>query len=175
VTLEAPLRPSEATQIKQRALSGFLRRIGVTDLLVITWAVLGAEVLRFGSDAVEATLPGRAETSLDERYTAFSIALIIAWAFMLRVHGAYDKRLLGHGPEEYKAVATASFRLFGVLTVISYVLQLDIARGYVAMAMPAGLIGLLLGRWLWRKWLRLHRVQAAPGPGPAVVVGAGGR
>jgi len=159
VTLEAPLRPSEATQIKQRALSGFLRRIAITDIVVITWAVLGAEVLRFGSKAVEATLPGSAETSMDTEYTVFSIALIVAWVFMLRVHGTYDKRLLGHGPEEYKALATASFRLFGVVTVISYVLRLDVARGYVAIAMPAGMIGLLLALWLWRKWLTLHRTQ----------------
>ena len=39
---------------------------------------------------------------------------------MPRLHGAYDRRLLGHGPEEYKVIATASFRLFAVLT-ISYV------------------------------------------------------
>ena len=159
MTLEAPLRPSEATQVKQHALSGFLRRIAITDLLVITWAVFGAEVLRFGSNAVEATLPGSDDTNLNSRYTAFSIALIVAWVFMLRVHGTYDKRLLGHGPEEYKALATASFRLFGVVTVISYVLKIDLARGYVAIAMPAGMIGLLLGRWLWRKWLTLHRTQ----------------
>lgn len=63
--MEAPLRPSLATQIKQRALPGFLRRIAITDIRVITWAVLGAEVLRFGSNAVKATLPASAETSID--------------------------------------------------------------------------------------------------------------
>jgi len=92
-------------------------------------------------------------------YSAFSVVLIVAWVLMLRLHGAYDQRLLGHGPEEYRAVATASFRLFGVVALISYVLRLDLARGYVAVAMPAGMIGLLLGRWLWRQWLTLHRAK----------------
>jgi exopolysaccharide biosynthesis polyprenyl glycosylphosphotransferase len=78
---------------------------------------------------------------------------------MLRLHGAYDRRLLGHGPEEYKVVATASFRLFALVAIASYVLRLDVARGYVAMAMPAGMIGLLVARWLWRKWLTMHRAQ----------------
>src|SRR5665811_2118824 len=76
-----------------------------------------------------------------------------------QVHGSYDHRLLGHGSEEYKAVATASFWLFGMLAVVSYVLRLDVARGYVAMALPAGMIGLLVSRWLWRTWLTLHRAQ----------------
>ena len=78
---------------------------------------------------------------------------------MLRVHGAYDRRLLEHGPEEYKVVATASFRLFALVAITSYGLRLDVARGYVAMAMPAGMIGLLVARWLWRKWLTMHRAQ----------------
>ena len=158
MTLASRLRPDQHTQSKERALSGFLRRIAITDILVVTWAVFGAELIRFGSDAVSASLPG-ADTSPNMWYTAFSVGLIVAWVLMLRVHGAYDKRLMGHGPEEYKAVATASFWLFGVVTVISYLLRLDVARGYVAMAMPAGMIGLLLGRWLWRKWLALHRAQ----------------
>jgi exopolysaccharide biosynthesis polyprenyl glycosylphosphotransferase len=46
-----------------------------------------------------------------------------------------------------------------VVTVVSYLLHLDLARGYVAMAMPAGMIGLLVSRWLWRKWLGLYRAQ----------------
>jgi len=158
MTLTAHLRPDQHTRSKQKALSGFLRRIAITDFLVVTWAVLGAEVIRFGSDPVEAALPG-AEHSPDTWYTAFSAGLIVAWVLMLRLHGAYDQRLLGHGPEEYKAVSTASFQLFGVVAVISYVLRLDLARGYVAIAMPAGMIGLLLGRWLWRRWLTLHRAK----------------
>jgi exopolysaccharide biosynthesis polyprenyl glycosylphosphotransferase len=159
VTLAAPLRSDSSTENKERALSGFLRRIAITDILVVTWAVLGAELIRFGADAVQATLPGSAETSSYTRYTAFSVALIVAWVLMLRVHAAYDKRLLGHGPEEYKAVAAASLRLFGVVTFTSYVLKLDIGRGYVALALPAGMFGLLLSRWIWRKGLTMHRAK----------------
>src|ERR1035437_5308993 len=159
MSLTTHLRPDQSTQNKPRALSGFMRRIAITDILVITWAGLGAGLIRFGADAVQATLPGSAEPSPNQWYTAFSVALIVAWVLMLRVHGVYDKRLLGHGPEDYKAVATASFRLLAVVTVISYLLRLDLARGYVALALPAGIIGLLLARWLWRKWLTLYRAK----------------
>ena len=139
-------------------MPGFLRRLAITDLLVVAWAVLGAELIRFGTHPIQALLPGAAETS-DQRYTAFSAVLIVTWVLMLRLHGAYDHRIMGHGSEEYKAITTATFRLFGVLTVVSYLLNLSIARGYVAMAMPSGMLGLLLSRWLWRKWLTLHRAQ----------------
>ena len=159
MTLRTPHRLDHSTEISERALSSLIRRMGITDLLVIIWAVLGAQLIRFGPDAAGATLPGVQHISLASTYTFFSTVLVGAWLLILRIHGAYDQRLLGHVPEEYKAVATASFRLFGVLAAVSYVLRLDVARGYVAMALPAGMIGLLLSRWFWRRWLTLHRVQ----------------
>jgi len=158
MTLAAPLRTNQPALERQRALPGFLRRVAITDLLVVAWAVLGAQLIRFGTHPVQALLPGGAETS-DQGYTAFSAVLIAVWVLMLRLHGAYDHRIMGHGAEEYKAVTMATFRLFGVLTAVSYLLNLSIARGYVALALPSGLIGLLVGRWLWRKWLTLHRAH----------------
>jgi exopolysaccharide biosynthesis polyprenyl glycosylphosphotransferase len=144
---------------RQRAVAGLIQRIGLTDLLVIIWAVMGAQLIRFGRSAAQATLSAEQGASFELGYTLFSVVLIGVWVLMLNVHGSHDHRLLGHGPEEYKAVATASFWLFGGLAVVSYVLRLDVARGYVAMALPAGMIGLLVSRWLWRKWLTLHRAQ----------------
>jgi exopolysaccharide biosynthesis polyprenyl glycosylphosphotransferase len=159
MTLATRLRPDRSTQRKKDVLSGFLRRVAVADLLVIIWAVLGAQLIRFGPGPVNAILPGVAATSVHVKYTAFTAVLVGAWVLMLRIHGAYDHRLLGHGPEEYKAVATASLRLFALVAVVSYLMRLDLARGYVALALPAGTIGLLVARWLWRKWLSLHRAQ----------------
>jgi len=159
-----------STARKQDALSGFMRRVGMTDLLVIIWAVLGAQLIRFGPDAQDAKLPAGAATFLDLRYTVLTAVLILAWLLMLRIHDAYDRRLLGHGPEEYKAVAAASFRLFAMVAIVSFVLRLNVARGYVAIALPAGMIGLLLSRWLWRKWLTLHRAQGEMS-GSVLVVG----
>jgi exopolysaccharide biosynthesis polyprenyl glycosylphosphotransferase len=147
-----------------------MRRIAIVDLLVIIWAVLGAQLIRFGPHPMRVLVTDGALAPLELKYIIFSAVLIGAWVLMLRMQDAYDHRLLGHGPEEYKAVATASFRLFGVVAVVSYVLSLDVARGYVAMAMPAGLIGLLVSRWLWRKWLTLHRAQGLMS-GSVLVVG----
>src|SRR5665647_119645 len=165
MALTARLRLDRASQRKndgQRkkdVLSGFMRWVAVTDLLVISWAVLSAQLLRFGPESFEAILSPTAMTPFDLDYTVFSAGLIVGWLLMLRLHGAYDHRILGHGPEEYKAVATASFQLFALVAIASYVLRLEVARGYVAMAMPAGIFDLLVARWLWRKWLTMHRAQ----------------
>ena len=150
MTVNAHPRADQSTRHQHHGLSGILLRIWITDLLVIIWAVLGAETIRFGSAAV---------ASPDLEYITFIVTLVATWVLMLHLHRAYDRRLLGHGPEEYKVVAGASFQLFAVLAIVSYLLQLEVARGLVAIAMPAGTIGLLVSRWLWRKWLTLHRIQ----------------
>jgi len=140
----------------QRTVAGLIQRIGLTDLLVIILAVIGAQLIRFGQGAAHVTVSA---ASFEPGYTLFSVVLIGVWVLMLRIHSAYDQRLLGHGPEEYKAVATASCWLFGAMAIVSYVLRLEVARGYVAMALPAGMIGLLVSRRLWRAWLTLHRTR----------------
>jgi len=40
--------------------------------------------------------------------------------------------------------------LFGVIAFLSVVLELDLARGHLAIALPLGLIGLLVNRPIWR-------------------------
>ena len=170
MTLAACSRHDHFTGHKQCVLSGFIRRVAITDLLVITWAVVGAQLIRFGPEAAKAPLSRGASTSFDLQYTAFTTVLIVAWLLMLRLSGAYDRHLLGHGPEEYKVIATASFGLFAVLAIVGYLWRVDVARGYVAIAMPAGIISLLVSRWLWRKWLILHRAQGLMS-GSALVIG----
>jgi exopolysaccharide biosynthesis polyprenyl glycosylphosphotransferase len=170
VILAVPTRTDLTPHRKQDALSGFMRRISLSDLLVIIWAVGGAQLIRFGSDPADGLLSSRATTTRDLKYFAVSLALVVVWMGLLRMHGAYDRRLLGHGPEEYKVVATASFQLFALVAIISYLLRLEVARGYVALAMPAGMLGLLGGRWFWRKWLTLHRAQGLMS-GSVLVVG----
>ena len=172
MTLGTPPSLIRSTRRKRDVLSGFMRRVGITDFLVIIWAVVGAQLIRFGTSGSEATSPTGGRTTLpDLKYTTFSVGLIIAWLLMLRLQRAYDRRLVGHGPEEYRAVAAASFQLFAVIAITSYVLRLELARGYVAIALPAGMLGLLLSRWIWRKWLTMHRAHGQMSDAVLVVGG----
>jgi exopolysaccharide biosynthesis polyprenyl glycosylphosphotransferase len=61
--------------------------------------------------------------------------------------------------EEFRRVARASTALFGTVALISFLLKLEVARGYLAVALPLGLASLLLTRWLWRRWLARERSE----------------
>lgn len=128
--------------------------LGATDLLVIVWATLGAEVIRFGvdDDATAATVQG-----LTFGYTTFSLLLAVVWWLVLRVHGLCAVSILGHGTVEYRLICSATFQVFAGVALISYAFQIQVARGYVLVALPAGLLGLLLARKQWRGWLGAQR------------------
>jgi exopolysaccharide biosynthesis polyprenyl glycosylphosphotransferase len=127
------------------------RLLGVVDAVVITWAVLGAYVVRFGIDT------GPSVTGQEAIYGWLSAVLIITWWLMLSAWTSRHYRVLGSGADEYKRVAAASLWLFGAVAIFSYVLRIDTARGYVGVALPAGLGGLLLARWLVRQHLNVDR------------------
>ncbi len=141
-----------------RSSSGVERytlRIAISDVLVVAWAVVGAQIVRFGGDGSD----GAQTATLGLDYAVVSVALIVLWLLALRLHNAYDPRLFGHGPEEYRAVAAATVRLFAAIAIASYLLKLELARGFLLVALPFGLIGLFLSRWLWRRWLGLQRSE----------------
>lgn len=127
------------------------RHLGVIDAFVVLWAVAGAFVIRFGLEP-DFTISGQEQT-----YLWVSIVLAILWWIMLGAWGSRQSRILGSGPDEYKRVAAASLWLFGLVAIFSYVLRIDTARGYVGIALPVGLTGLLLARWLFRQHLNIHR------------------
>jgi exopolysaccharide biosynthesis polyprenyl glycosylphosphotransferase len=135
----------------------YTHRIAVTDALVIIWAVVGAQIVRFGTSAGDVDSPQTATFGLD--YPLVSVILIAFWLLALRVHNAYDPRLFGHGPEEYRAVATATLRLFATMAIVSYLFKLELARGFLLVALPFGLAGLFLSRWIWRRWLGAQRAD----------------
>ncbi|UEL27789.1 sugar transferase [Pseudarthrobacter sp. L1SW] len=127
------------------------RQLRVVDAFVVVWAVVGAYVIRFGFET-DAIVTGQ-----EFNYAWLSVALAIVWWLMLGAWNSRQSRILGAGPDEYKRVAAASLWLFGLIAIVSYVLRIDTARGYVGVALPSGLLGLLLARWLIRQHLSVNR------------------
>lgn len=127
------------------------RRLRVVDAFVIIWAVVGAYVIRFGVD------PNFVISGEEPNYVWISALIVIVWWFMLGAWNSRQSRILGAGPDEYKRVAAASLWLFGLIAIFSYVLRIEPARGYVGIALPVGLAGLLLARWLLRQHLSVAR------------------
>ncbi|KQQ90943.1 sugar transferase [Arthrobacter sp. Leaf137] len=126
-------------------------RLGIVDGCVVVWAVVGAYLVRFGfTDLTDGTIR---ETD----YLLLSAILAVAWWAMLKIWGSRESKILGSGSEEYKRVLAASVWLFGMVAVFSYALRIDTARGFVGLAFPAGVVGLLIARWLVRQHLALER------------------
>ncbi|WP_459790637.1 sugar transferase [Arthrobacter sp. AD-310] len=143
------------------------RRLRVVDAFVIVWAVTGAYILRFGFES-HLVLPGQ-----ELSYGWLSVALAISWWLMLGAWNTRQSRVLGSGADEYKRVAAASLWLFGLVAIFSYVFRIETARGYVGIALPAGLFGLLLARWLLRQHLNVDR-QAGDSMSRLMILGGPG-
>lgn len=131
----------------------YASRLRLVDAGVVIWAVTGAFGIRFGFSEIES--PGGRQID----YLLLSITLVVAWWTMLEFWGSRDARVLGSGAEEYKRVVATSAWLFGCVAIVSYALRIDTARGFVGLAFPAGLIGLIIGRWLVRQHLSLERAN----------------
>lgn len=130
--------------------------LALTDLAIILWATLGAQLVRFGVEGqtdVAAVLHGSTVN-----YTAFSLVLAVVWWLALRGHGLYTPHLLGHGTTEYRLLWTATLQVFAALALLAFALQIQVARGYILLALPAGLAGLFVARRLWRRWLGEQRI-----------------
>lgn len=133
----------------------YARRLFLTDVVAVAWAVTGAQLVWFGSDA--ARVEGGRVQSLAIDYATVSVFLVIAWALALQVSGSRDARVIGSDMTEYRRVVVASFGLFGVVAMAAYLLNVDLARGYLVTALPLGLLVLLTTRWTWRRWLKVRR------------------
>lgn len=131
----------------------YQRRLAFVDAAVIIWAIAGAYFIRFY------VVPNGMPAESLGGYARLSLVLAVTWWIFLAAFGTRDTRILGTGAEEYRGVITASVTLFGLVAIVSYLLKYDTARGFVALALPAGLAGLLLGRHLIRQWIRIERTH----------------
>jgi exopolysaccharide biosynthesis polyprenyl glycosylphosphotransferase len=113
-----------------------------------------AQTLRFGEVG-----PGPSLRYSFINYLAISAAIVVLWMVALGVYGTRSTRLLGNGLEESRRVVAATLSMFGVLAVVSVLLRLDIARGYLAIALPAGLLGLLVSRFVERRVVARYRSE----------------
>ncbi|MBM9477790.1 sugar transferase [Nakamurella flavida] len=144
--------PEPLPRPRGRWVTSYARHLFLTDLVVVTAMVLLAQGIRFES-VFDVTIAGMS----DLNYWAVSGVLVVLWMLALAVNGGYDRKILGSGPREYHRVVNASLYLFGFIAIVSYLGRLDIARGYLVLALPLGLVGILAGRWVWRLLLREHR------------------
>ncbi|TKJ96927.1 polyprenyl glycosylphosphotransferase [Plantibacter flavus] len=137
----------------------YANRLALTDALVLIWVVFGTQLVWFDFDqeTTDVGLSNRMYVAVN--YTVISLVLIGAWMLTLRVFGTREARIVGNGNAEYKLIADASIRLFGLVAIVAFLFKLDLARGYFLIAFPLGILVLLLSRWMWRQWLSVQRAR----------------
>jgi exopolysaccharide biosynthesis polyprenyl glycosylphosphotransferase len=149
-----PLAPTRQRVVDWRR--AYARRLIVTDALTLFWVVFGVQILWLGIDTRVDTvtsphrLPGIS-------YSLLSLLIVVLWVAALGLYDTRSARTIGTGSAEYTRVAGASFRLFGLVAIAAFLLKLDLARGYVLIALPVGTLVLLAVRWMWRQWLHAQR------------------
>jgi exopolysaccharide biosynthesis polyprenyl glycosylphosphotransferase len=129
---------------------GYVDRLRLSDVVVVIGAVATAHFVRFGAADVDVALTSAS-------YTILSFGLAALWIVFLSIFRTRSPRVVSTGAEEYRRIISATFQLFGVIAILALVLRLDIARGYLAIAFPAGLVALIGSRWLWRRHITRAR------------------
>lgn len=124
----------------------------VTDFAVVAVVIFGTQLAWLGFDRTAFGFSGSQE-DLAISYTAVSVVITVAWMIALRLFDTREPRVLGVGSREYRAVANASIRTFGLIAIVAFVFKIDLARGYILISFPLGLLLLIVSRWIWRKWL----------------------
>jgi len=86
-------------------------------------------------------------------------ASVLGAVWLLSLSGAKSRarRVIGHGGTEYQRVINATLIAFGSVTIVCYVGRIGFARGYVAVALPVGIVLLVVNRFIWRRMLAALR------------------
>ena len=151
--LTAQTQAAAEPRIAADAIAPYARRTLVSDALGVTAAITIAIIGRFAVGS-----PAGATIWV---YSGIGLLVGLAWLVSLGFSGAYEHRFLGVGTDEFKRIIVGTAVLFGLVGTVSYILKADVSRGFVLIALPLGLIALLIGRAVTRKWLYQQRKAGA--------------
>ena len=70
-------------------------------------------------------------------YLALTFGLPLLWWASVALSGAYDSRIVGSGAEEFHRILRAGVSLTACVAIFSYATKVDLARGYVVLALLA--------------------------------------
>ncbi|MGW5072933.1 sugar transferase [Rhodococcus sp. NPDC004095] len=79
----------------------------------------------------------------------------------LALNHAWDPRVLGCGPDEFRRVASAFVTVIALMAVVGYAAETSGGHSWVFGALPLAAMSSLVGRYLLRKWLHHRRRSGA--------------
>lgn len=133
-----------------------------TDAIILIAATFIGFVTRFSVAELNTSLTGEIQV----------VGTLIPpfWIGVLVLVGAYDTRVLGLGLSEYGRLVKSALWMVAVVSLVSFLGKFDTSRAYILIAIPLGLLGLLIERWLWRRWIIRQRNRGKELQ-PTIVVG----
>lgn len=140
----------------------YARRLLITDFLVLALVVSSVQWFWLGfDDAADFGFPASTGVHYvgEVSYGIVSVAVLALWMVLLIAVGSVDSRVAGVGQTEYRKITDSGIGLFAAVATVMFLLKLDVARGYLILTFALGVLGLLISRWLWRKWLKSHRTR----------------
>lgn len=135
-----PLWPKTRPSRREKRHFRHSKRLIVSDAAIICLALTAATVI------VVADQPKTVLT-----YAVGSVALAALWMAALGLTGYRARRVVGRSVSEYTSIVLATLQLFGLIAIGALLLHIDLSRSYLAIAFPAGLLGLLVSRSQWRR------------------------
>ncbi|GGQ41486.1 sugar transferase [Couchioplanes azureus] len=136
---------------RQRWERRYVRTLVGSDLLAGVTAGAVTFGLRFGDEV----------TTYNRWYLLLSALLPVALLAVLVVSRAYERRFLFVGTDEYQRVFRGGVGLIAGVAVVSYALELELARSYVLAALPTATVTAVVLRFALRKRLHLERARGA--------------
>ena len=137
----------EGTEARRAWRHVYVRRILIADVVCAALAGLAGYFFRFGPDA-----------DASQGSLLAASALPVIWVASMVVARSYEERFLWVGAEEFRRVAFAAMMLLATLGTVSWAFQLDVARGFVILAVPLAAFLTLGQRYTQRRLL--HRARA---------------
>ena len=134
---------------RQRWERQYVRALVLCDLLAGVAAGAVTFGLRFGDEV----------TTYNRSYLWLSALLPLALLAVLVVSRAYERRFLFVGTDEYQRVFRGGVGLIAGVAVVSYALDLDLARSYVLAALPTAMVSAVVLRFALRKRLHIARAR----------------
>jgi exopolysaccharide biosynthesis polyprenyl glycosylphosphotransferase len=90
-------------------------------------------------------------------YLAITLALPLIWLGAVALAGGYDSRFIGVGSDEFRKIFNAGATSTAAVAIACFAMKFDIARGYVAIALPTTMVSDLAARYALRKRLHTRR------------------
>ena len=158
---------SSSPAVRQRAtLTRLWPGLLAADALALTLAAAAAYWAR------SSVLPDRAFVA--DAVAAGSLLVAVTWLAVLGSVGAYNRRVIASGQEEYGRLMLASLVTLAVLSTVSYLLKLEVSRGLVLIQIPVGVVLLTVVHGAHARRVRARR-RSGEWARRTAVVGLGAR